>query len=121
MLERIEHVQLAMPSGEEETASSFFIEILGMTEVPKPANLAGRGGCWFESDDGVKLHLGVQPDFIPAKKAHPAFVVDDLEAFRAELEASGVECRDDEPLEHFNRTYISDPFGNRIELMEEIK
>jgi hypothetical protein len=90
-----------------------------MTEVAKPPNLAVRGGCWFECN-AAKLHLGVEADFSPAKKAHPAFVVDDLAVLRTRLEAAGVVCRDDEPLVGFNRTYISDPFGNRIELMEAL-
>ena len=113
----IEHVQLAMPAGEEEDARQFFGGLLGFSEVPKPANLAKRGGCWFESGN-AKLHLGVQADFQPATKAHPAFVVDDLDALRAKFDTAGFPCKDDEPLEGFRRTYVSDPFGNRIELME---
>ncbi len=113
----IEHVQLAMPAGEEDAARHFFGELLGFTEVPKPANLAKRGGCWFESGN-ARLHLGVQADFCPATKAHPAFVVDNLGALRALLDAAGFACKDDEPLDGFRRTCINDPFGNRIELME---
>lgn len=82
LLERIEHVQLAMPSGEEDAARRFYAGALGMTEVRKPLNLAKRGGCWFEAGR-VRVHLGVEADFRPAKKAHPAFVVDELESFRA--------------------------------------
>lgn len=113
----IEHVQLAMPAGEEDAARQFFADLLGFTEVPKPANLAKRGGCWFESGN-ARLHLGVQADFHPATKAHPAFVVEDIDALRATLVAAGFACKDDEPLEGFLRTYVSDPFGNRIELLE---
>ncbi|WP_392342121.1 glyoxalase (plasmid) [Phaeobacter sp. BS23] len=113
----IEHVQLAMPAREEAQARHFFGELLGMKEVPKPANLAKRGGCWFEAG-GAKVHLGVQNDFHPATKAHPAFVVDDLETLRRRLGSAGFVCKDDEPLAGFRRTYVSDPFGNRIELME---
>ncbi|CDX12122.1 Putative ring-cleavage extradiol dioxygenase (fragment) [Mesorhizobium plurifarium] len=116
-LERIEHVQLAMPSGEEDAARGFYADALGMTEVRKPLNLAKRGGCWFEAGR-VRVHLGVETDFRPAKKAHPAFVVDELESFRARLNAAGFACEDDEPIDGFYRTYVSDPFGNRIELME---
>ena len=116
-LKRIEHVQLAMPGGEEDAARRFYVRALGMTEVPKPESLAKRGGCWFESGE-VRVHLGVQTDFHPATKAHPAFVVDDLESLRAGLDAAGFRCKDDKPLDGFHRTYVSDPFGNRIELME---
>ncbi|PYE88671.1 VOC family protein [Phyllobacterium leguminum] len=116
-LKRIEHVQLAIPPGGEDAARRFYADALGMTEMPKPANLAKRGGCWFASGD-VRVHLGVQTDFHPATKAHPAFVVDDLESLRARLNAAGFACKDDEPLTGFYRTYVSDPFGNRIELME---
>lgn len=112
----LEHVQLAMPAGEEPRARQFYGDLLGMDEVPKPANLAKRGGCWFEAGR-AKVHLGVQAGFHPATKAHPAFVVDDLSKLRARLGAAGFACKDDKPLAGFRRTYVSDPFGNRIELM----
>lgn len=120
MIIEIEHVQLAMPPEKEDDARHFYIKLLGMTEVAKPPNLALRGGCWFENGS-VKIHLGVQNEFIPATKAHPAFVVSDLEYVRNRLIRAGVECKDDEPLHGFYRTYINDPFGNRIELMERIE
>ncbi|PIE14330.1 MAG: glyoxalase [Rhodobacterales bacterium] len=116
----IEHVQLAMPAGQEGLARNFFGDLLGFTEVPKPANLANRGGCWFKSGN-ARLHLGVQADFHPATKAHPAFVVDELDTLRDRLDAAGFACKDDEPLEGFRRTYTTDPFGNRIELMEVLE
>lgn len=119
MLKMIEHVQLAMPTGKEEIARQFYTGILGLAEVPKPENLARRGGCWF-SNGSVKVHLGIMDDFRPATKAHPAFIVENLDALRARLEAANVTCTDDEPLEGFARTYIFDPFGNRIELMERL-
>lgn len=119
MLKMIEHVQLAMPAGEEEAARSFYSGVLGLPEIPKPENLAKRGGCWFEHG-AVKVHLGVMSDFRPATKAHPAFVVENLDAMRARLAAAGITCKDDEPLKGFTRTYVSDPFGNRIELMERL-
>jgi catechol 2,3-dioxygenase-like lactoylglutathione lyase family enzyme len=119
-MQRIEHVQLAMPAGEEEIARRFYAEALGMTEVSKPENLAKRGGCWFQ-DGEVRVHLGIQKDFRPAMKAHPAFVVDDLRALRIRLHDAGFHCQDDEPLEGFQRTYVHDPFGNRIELMEVVR
>lgn len=119
MLRRIDHVQLAMPEGGEDGARAFYGGLLGMDEVPKPPNLARRGGCWFEGGE-VRLHLGVEADFRPARKAHPALLVDDLGALRRRLSEAGVECRDDEPLEGFVRTYVDDPFGNRLELMQAL-
>jgi catechol 2,3-dioxygenase-like lactoylglutathione lyase family enzyme len=113
----IEHVQLAMPRGEEPAAKAFYEALLGISEVPKPPHLAVRGGCWFENDQ-LKIHLGVEADFRPARKAHPALLVDDLPGLVAVLAAAGVKIVDDEPLEGYHRVYVDDPFGNRIELME---
>jgi catechol 2,3-dioxygenase-like lactoylglutathione lyase family enzyme len=118
-IERIEHVQLAMPPGAEEQAVGFYDGLLGITEVPKPPHLAVRGGCWFEQG-ALKVHLGVEQDFRPARKAHPALLVSDLGALVGRLRAAGVEIVDDEPLEGYDRVYVSDPFGNRIELMEPV-
>jgi catechol 2,3-dioxygenase-like lactoylglutathione lyase family enzyme len=114
---RIDHVQLAMPPGGEDLARGFYRDALGLAEVVKPAHLAARGGCWFECD-GLKLHLGVAPDFRPATKAHPALLVTGLPAWRARLTAAGYAVRDDAPLPGYARCYVDDPFGNRIELME---
>lgn len=113
----IDHVQLAMPAGAEHVARGFYGALLGLPEQPKPPHLAARGGCWFESAT-VKVHLGVEADFRPARKAHPALLVTDLDGLVATLEAAGVAIVDDEPLEGFHRVYASDPFGNRLELME---
>jgi len=113
----IEHVQLAMPPGEEAAVRRFYSDLLGLPEVGKPPKLAARGGCWFEGP-GVKVHLGVEADFRPAKKAHPALLVDDLAAMVAVLEAAGLEVIADDPVEGRARCYVSDPFGNRIELMQ---
>jgi catechol 2,3-dioxygenase-like lactoylglutathione lyase family enzyme len=116
----IDHVQLAMPPGEEEKARAFFVNILGFTEIPKPAELAKRGGAWFESG-AVQLHLGVEADFRPARKAHPAFIVDDLDALLASAQAAGYEADTSQPpLDGYKRAHIFDPFGNRIELMEKL-
>lgn len=112
----IEHVQLAMPAGEEETARGFYCKLLGMTEIPKPEELAKRGGCWFESGS-VQLHLGVEADFRPAKKAHPALRCRDYGALSLSLRAAGVDVRDDHGIPGVRRCHISDPFGNRIELV----
>jgi catechol 2,3-dioxygenase-like lactoylglutathione lyase family enzyme len=113
----IEHVQLAMPPGREEEARTFYADLLGMAEVPKPAHLAARGGAWFEAGE-VKVHLGVEEDFRPARKAHPAFVVTGLEELVARLRAAEHEVVEDELLAGWQRVYTADPFGNRIELME---
>jgi catechol 2,3-dioxygenase-like lactoylglutathione lyase family enzyme len=114
---RIEHVQLAMPAGGEDLARKFYGGILDIAETPKPAHLATRGGCWFERGE-LKLHLGVEADFRPARKAHVALLVAELPALQEKLRASGYTPRDDEPLEGYHRVYVDDPFGNRIELME---
>jgi catechol 2,3-dioxygenase-like lactoylglutathione lyase family enzyme len=116
-LRRIDHIQLAMPVGQEDIARAFYSDLLGLIEVAKPPQLAARGGCWFEFNE-VRLHLGVDPDFVPAKKAHPAFIVDDLDALCAVLQAAGYKTVHNQPLEGFLRQYVSDPFGNRIELMQ---
>lgn len=116
---RIDHVQLAMPAGREDEARAFYEGLLGIPESPKPPHLAVRGGCWFESG-GLKLHLGVEQDFRPAKKAHPAFIVQDLDSLVEVLRSAGVEVVSDEPLDGYERVYASDPFGNRIELMEPV-
>jgi catechol 2,3-dioxygenase-like lactoylglutathione lyase family enzyme len=116
-IERIDHVQLAMPPGGEESAIAFYAGLLGISQVPKPAHLAARGGCWFEDRD-VKVHLGVEQDFRPARKAHPALVVSDLAALVAALRRAGVAVRDGEPSQRGAQVYVDDPFGNRIELLE---
>jgi catechol 2,3-dioxygenase-like lactoylglutathione lyase family enzyme len=116
----IDHVQLAMPAGEEERARAFFVDILGFTEIPKPAELAKRGGAWFQSEN-VQLHIGVETDFHPARKAHPAFLVDDLEALITKAQSTGYETDTSQPpLGGYKRAHVFDPFGNRIELMEKI-
>jgi catechol 2,3-dioxygenase-like lactoylglutathione lyase family enzyme len=114
---RLDHVQLAMPAGLESEAVAFYEGVLGIRHVPKPDHLAARGGCWFEDGD-LKVHLGVDASFRPATKAHPAFLVDDVRALAAAVVAAGCSVNDDEPLEGFDRVYVTDPFGNRIELMQ---
>ncbi len=114
----LDHVQLAMPRGGEAAARRFYVGVLGMTEVPKPAPLATRGGCWFESP-GAVVHLGVEEDFRPARKAHPAFRVADLAAMRERLRAAGAPVIDDASLPDVRRLYTADPFGNRIEIIQE--
>jgi catechol 2,3-dioxygenase-like lactoylglutathione lyase family enzyme len=116
---RLEHVQLAMPVGGEARAREFYERGLGIPEVPKPPHLAKRGGCWFERGD-LKIHLGAEAEFRPARKAHPALLIDNLGLLIATLTRMGYPIRDDEPLEGYNRVYVDDPFGNRIELMERL-
>jgi N-acetyltransferase len=113
----IEHVQLAMPRGEEDKARGFYSGLLGLPEVAKPAELAKRGGVWFERG-AVKVHLGVEAEFRAARKAHPAFLVHDLEGLVQRLREAGVEVVDDGLLPGYERVYVADPFGNRLELME---
>jgi catechol 2,3-dioxygenase-like lactoylglutathione lyase family enzyme len=113
----IDHVQLAMPAGMEPAARDFYAGILGIPEVPKPPKLAARGGAWFERA-GLKIHLGVDADFRPARKAHPGLLVTGLAALVERLKAHGARVVDDEPLEGYLRVYVDDPFGNRLELLE---
>ncbi len=115
----LDHVQLSIPAGGEDAARHFYGELLGLVEVPKPAPLAERGGCWFvRSGGGVALHLGVNPDFRPARKAHVALLVDDLMGLRAALERAGVTVVDDDVSIAVRRCYAFDPFGNRLELVD---
>ena len=114
---QLDHVQLAMPSGREDQARAFYQGLLGIPEVAKPAHLARRGGCWFERGP-LKVHLGVEEDFVPARKAHPAFIVDGLRELATGLQRAGYHVWKDQPLEGYDRLYVDDPFGNRIELME---
>ena len=116
----LDHVQVAIPRGGEKDALRFFGELLGLTEIPKPEPLSGRGGCWFQLGN-QQLHLGVEPDFRPARKAHIAFAVDDLSTLRASLMDAGYEVRDDVPIDGRSRFFTNDPFGNRIELIEALK
>ena len=116
-IDRLDHVQLAMPPGGEALARAFYRDILEIPEIPKPLTLAKRGGCWFERG-ALKIHLGVDAGFRPARKAHPGLLVTDLQVLVDRLTAAGHEVREDEPLEGYHRVYVDDPFGNRIELME---
>src|SRR3954471_15210806 len=109
----IDHVQLAMPVGEEQRAREFYSGLLGLNEMPKPSELAKRGGAWFENER-VKIHLGVEADFRPARKAHPGLLVDDLRALNDLLRASGYSVSEDAAVEGVFRSFVSDPFGNRI-------
>jgi catechol 2,3-dioxygenase-like lactoylglutathione lyase family enzyme len=113
----LDHVQLAMPAGRESEAREFYGRLLGLPEVPKPPELAKRGGAWFENGR-VKVHLGVDSDFRAARKAHPGLLIRGLRELVARLTAAGCRVVEDEPLEGYDRVYVDDPFGNRLELME---
>jgi hypothetical protein len=114
----LDHVQLAMPAGAEADAQAeaFYVGLLGLLRVPKPPELAVRGGCWFELG-AVKVHLGVEEEFRPARKAHPALVVSGLDALCHRLDASGHPTRRTEDVPGKPQWYVDDPFGNRIELL----
>jgi catechol 2,3-dioxygenase-like lactoylglutathione lyase family enzyme len=110
----IDHVQLAMPIGGEQVAREFYVGVLGLEEIPKPAVMAARGGCWFERGY-VKLHLGAEADFRPARKAHPALMVQNLDQL---LTAHQLPAVWSDEIPGTRRCHIDDPFGNRIELIE---
>jgi catechol 2,3-dioxygenase-like lactoylglutathione lyase family enzyme len=113
----IDHVQLAMPAGGESEARRFYGEVLGLAEIPKPPGLAGRGGAWFRSGP-VELHLGVEPEFQPARKAHPALRVEGLTTVIVRCVKAGHPVERDVPLPGRERIHVADPFGNRLELLE---
>jgi catechol 2,3-dioxygenase-like lactoylglutathione lyase family enzyme len=115
----IDHVQLAAPRGCEEKAREFYGGLLGWTEIPKPEELRKRGGVWFQCGKH-QVHIGIEDNFQPAKKAHPAFQVTNLNALREYLIQQGISVKDDESLEGAIRFYIDDPFGNRLEFLEWI-
>ncbi len=117
MIVGIDHVQLAMPAGQEARAREFYQGLLGLSEVPKPPELAKRGGAWFENES-VKIHLGVESDFRAARKAHPALLVRDLRGLVQRLRDTGIAVIEDASLSGYDRVYVDDPFGNRLELME---
>jgi catechol 2,3-dioxygenase-like lactoylglutathione lyase family enzyme len=117
MIAGIHHIQLAMPIGGEQSAREFYSHLFGIPEVPKPADLLKRGGVWFESTE-VRIHLGVEADFRPARKAHPGLLVRDLPNLIERLRKAGLEVIEDDRVADCRRAYVNDPFGNRIELME---
>ena len=116
-ISHIDHVQLAMPSGQEAAAHAFYSDAMGLPEIEKPSSLKANGGVWFGSE-GVNIHLGVDPDFIPAKKAHPAFRVRDIDTLAKRLKSVGFMVVWDDRLPNTRRFYSDDPFGNRIEFMD---
>jgi len=114
----LDHVQLAMPPGGEDEAREFYGRLLNLPEIEKPEPLKARGGCWF-AGDGVQIHLGVQQDFVPAKKAHPAFLVADLDALCQKLAAAGFSVKLDYMVPDRQRGHVHDPFGNRLEFIQD--
>ncbi len=113
----LDHVQVAIPVGGETRAREFYAGILGFTEIAKPTSMADRNSIWFAAG-AVNLHLGVEPEFHPAKRAHPAFVVADLDDILAACERAGLSTKPDVSFNGFRRAHVLDPFGNRLELME---
>ncbi|MEU2264715.1 VOC family protein [Streptomyces sp. NPDC019645] len=119
MLTALDHVQLAVPAGSEDALRAYYGDALGMTEVAKPPSLAVRGGCWFRTGD-VRLHLGVDPGFRPARKAHPGLRVTGIEAFAQRLQAHGAEVVWDDELPGHRRFFSKDPVGKRLEFLEAV-
>ncbi|MEV0225944.1 VOC family protein [Streptomyces sp. NPDC050704] len=117
MLTAVDHVQLAAPPGSEAALRAYYVDVLGMTELPKPPVLAARGGCWFRAG-AVQLHLGIERDFRPAKKAHPGLRVTGIEVYAARLTACGAAVTWDDNLPGHRRFYSEDPVGNRLEFLE---
>jgi len=113
----LDHVQIAIPVGSEDRARAFYSGILGFTEIEKPPQMAERKSIWFVAGV-VNLHLGIEPDFHPAERAHPAFVVEGLDAILAACERAGISYKPDTSFNGFRRVHVIDPFGNRLELME---
>lgn len=115
----IDHIQIAAPSGSEEKAREFYGKLLGMQEIEKPESLKARGGCWFQCGT-QEVHIGIQPDFVPAKKAHPGFTVNNLTLLKSQLEDAACLISEEPPIEGRARFFAHDPFGNRIEFLEYV-
>ncbi|WP_406304636.1 glyoxalase [Streptomyces sp. NBC_00885] len=127
MLAAVDHVQLAAPAGAEDALRAYYTDVLGMTEIPKPPVLAARGGVWFlgapptpkaVGEGAVQLHLGIETDFRPAKKAHPGLRVTRIEAYAARLQEHGAKVIWDDSRPGHRRFYSEDPVGNRLEFLE---
>ncbi len=120
MIVSLHHVQLAAPPECESAARVFYGELLGLREIEKPPELKKRGGVWFECGDGRHLHIGVEQNFVAARKAHPAFVVAGLAVLREKIERAGYATTDDDYFIGYSRFYVHDPFGNRLEFVEPL-
>ena len=119
LIVRLDHIQLAAPKGCEAAARKFYGSILGLAEIEKPDSLRGRGGCWFQCGN-QQIHIGVEVEFRPARKAHPAFAVRDLTALRETLMAHAIQIVDDNSLPGVRRFFAEDPWGNRLEFLEAL-
>ncbi|WP_069768605.1 VOC family protein [Streptomyces sp. LUP30] len=117
MIAAVDHVQLAAPPGSEDLLRPFYVDVLGMTEIPKPPALAANGGCWFQAGS-VQLHLGTEPGFTPSRKAHPGLRVTGIEAYAARLARHGTQIAWDDALPGHRRFHTHDPVGNRLEFLE---
>jgi catechol 2,3-dioxygenase-like lactoylglutathione lyase family enzyme len=115
----IHHVLLACPADSEPALREFYGQVLGLTEVTKPPALAARGGCWFRGH-GIELHLGVENDFRPARKAHPGLLVTDIDAWAGRLRDAGYPVLFDDEFPGMRRFYSEDPHGNRLEFLQPI-
>jgi catechol 2,3-dioxygenase-like lactoylglutathione lyase family enzyme len=113
----IDHIQVAAPARPEAAARAFYGALLGLEEIPKPEALRAGGGCWFRVGS-QELHIGVEDPFVPALKAHPSFVVSDLDELRTRLNDAGIAIKDDERIPGVRRFYAADPFGNRLEFRQ---
>ena len=120
MITAVDHVQLAAPPGSEDRLRAYYVDVLGMTEIPKPPVLAARGGCWFQAG-AVQLHVGIEEDFRPAKKAHPGLRVTGIEGYAARLAARGAQITWDDNLPGHRRFYSEDPVGNRLEFLQPVR
>ncbi|RFS84661.1 glyoxalase [Actinomadura spongiicola] len=122
MITGVHHILLAAPPGSENTLRAFYVHVLGLEEITKPPELATRGGAWFRTPHrpgpGIELHLGIEDAFRPARKAHPALLVHDLDALAARLRAAGHDITPDALLPGHRRFYADDPVGNRLEFLE---
>lgn len=112
----LHHVQLAIPAGGEQAARSYYVDVLGLTEVQKPRVLAARGGLWVRADR-LEIHLGVENEFRPARKAHPGILVDDIDSFAARVAQRGQEPQWDDNFPGMRRFYLHDCFENRLEFL----
>ena len=115
---RIDHIQICVPKGKDKEARKFYIDLLGLEEIPKPTYLQKNGGFWLKIAD-IQLHIGVEEKVIPSKR-HPAFEVEHLDQIKAYLKSNSIRIKEDDPIPNFNRFSFYDPFGNRIELLERI-
>ncbi|GAA0396971.1 VOC family protein [Streptomyces luteireticuli] len=119
MIIALDHIHLTAPAGSEDLLRAFYVDVLGLVEIPKPPALAARGGCWFtDHDHRVQLHLGIEESFRPPAKAHPGLRVQDIDAFAARLTAHGAPVAWDDLLPGHRRFYSRDPVGNRLEFLE---